>query len=54
MNKEQILALVKSLALSQGFYGRLLESLNENPEYLQFLEDMNFKDSIEFIMYIEG
>ena len=27
MNKEQILATFRSLAMSQGFYGRLLEQI---------------------------
>ena len=54
MNKEQILEVIKSLAKSQGFYGRLLEHINENPSYLDFLEKQNFKDSVDFVLYMEG
>ena len=53
MNKEQILNVIKSLAKSQGFYGRLLEHINENPSYLDFLEKQNFKDSVDFVLYME-
>ena len=53
MKKEQILDVIKSLAKSQGFYGRLLEHINENPSYLDFLEKQNFKDSVDFVLYME-
>ena len=54
MNKEQILDVIKSLAKSQGFYGRLLEHINEEPTYLDFLEKQNFKDAIDFVLYMES
>ena len=54
MNKEQILEVIKSLAKSQGFYGKLLEYINEEPSYLDFLEKQNFKDSVDFVLYMEG
>lgn len=58
MKRDAILALIKSLAMSQGFYGRLLNALNENPEqgeeWLQQMEDMHFRSNIDFIMYLEG
>ena len=54
MNKEQILDVIKSLAMSQGFYGRLLEHINEEPTYLNFLEKQNFEDAIDFILYMES
>jgi len=52
MTKEDILSLFKRLACSQGYYGRLLESLTE--EGLQYLEDQHFKDSLDVILFIEG
>lgn len=52
MNRNEILDLVKSLAKSQGFYSRLLEELNN--EKLDYLEQQNFKDPIDFILFIEG
>jgi len=58
LTRDAILALIMSLALSQGFYGRLLNALNENPEqgeeWLQQMEDMHFRSDIDFIMYLEG
>ena len=54
MNKEQILTTITMLAKSQGFYGRLLEHINEEPTYLDFLEKQNFKDSIDFVLYMES
>ena len=54
MKKEQILNVIKSLAKSQGFYGRLLEHINEQPSYLDFLEKQNFKDAIDFVLYMES
>ena len=54
MNKEQILDVIKSLAKSQGFYGRLLKHINEVPSYLDFLEKQNFKDAIDFVLYMES
>lgn len=58
LTKDAIIALITSLAMSQGFYGRLLNGLNENPEiredWLQQMEEMNFQSDLEFIMYLEG
>lgn len=58
LTKEAILALISTLAMSQGFYGRLLNGLNENPEigeeWLQQMEDMHFRSDVDFIMFLEG
>lgn len=53
MNKEEILNSVKSLAKSQGFYGRLYEQLYDNDEALEFLEKQNFKDIVDMILFLE-
>lgn len=53
MDRTKILGLIKSLAKSQGFYGRLLESINENPEILDHLEQQNFKEELDLILYLE-
>ena len=42
---------IESLATSQGFYGRILENLNE--ERLGYLEKQNFKDIIDLILFLE-
>ena len=58
MKREQILETIHSLAMSQGFYGRLYNDLISNPEYcdevMTFLEAQNFKDPIDLILCIEG
>ena len=54
MNKEQILEAIRELAKSQGFYGRLLEGIREHKEILDKLEQQNFKDSVDMVMWIES
>lgn len=51
MNREEIISAIESLATSQGFYGRILENLNE--KYLDYLEKQNFKDIIDLILFLE-
>lgn len=53
MNAIQILNTCQILAASQGSYGRLYEYLKANKEALDYLVSLNFKDSFDFIMYIE-
>lgn len=53
MTVVQILNACKHLSQSQGAYGRLYEYLKENREALEYLASLNFKDEIDFIMYIE-
>lgn len=53
MDRTKILELIKGLAKSQGFYGRLLESINENPKILDHLEQQNFKEELDLILYLE-
>ena len=59
MKMEDIIKLIRELAKSQGFYGRLLESIleldAENYEELAELwESENFADELDFILYIEA
>ena len=53
MNREQILSTIKSLAMSQGFYGRLLCAINEDENIMDQLVAQNFKDSLDMILYLE-
>lgn len=57
MSKKEILEMVKSLASSQGFYTRLYQYLSEgseeSEEYLNMLEEKNFKDPVDLILYFE-
>lgn len=58
MNREQIINAIKSLANSQGFYGRLYEAITsgteEAEEYLDLLESKDFSDVVDLVLYIEG
>lgn len=52
MDREQILSVFRSLAMSQGFYGRLLRDLT--PEALDYLVSKNFKTELDLILFIEN
>lgn len=52
--EKQILFWVSLLASSQGYYGRLYEELKNNKRLLEYLVDKNFKDELEFIMFMES
>lgn len=52
MNKQEILSAIESLAQSQGFYGRILENLND--EALDYLEKQNFTDTLDLILFLES
>ena len=62
MKKSDILDTISDLSKSQGFYSRLkhnLEELFENDresynDYLNSLEDKQFKDPVDLIMYLES
>lgn len=57
MKKEEILSAIRSLAASQGFYDRLLSILtSDEPDavaYLNYLEEQNFKDIVDLVMFLE-
>ena len=59
MRVDDLIKLCKKLAPSQGFYGRLLEKLENMDE--QDLSDIdsamqsaNLKDELDIIMWLEG
>ena len=57
MKKEEIKKTIQTLALSQGYYGRLLESIESRPnadEIWEELEKQNFKDVVDMVMYFES
>lgn len=54
MNKDQILQLIKNLAKSQGFYERFYENIKDNEFALEYLERQNFKDQVDFVLFIEN
>lgn len=61
MSRDEILKTFKELAKSQGFYGRLLASLEDakesSPEayekFLTNLEAHNFSGPVDLILYLE-
>ena len=61
MDREQILKAISRLSKSQGFYGRLLitldslkdNDLNRYEETMSELEAQNFKDELEMVLYFE-
>lgn len=61
MTFEQIMDTIRNLAQSQGSYGRLLARITEmrleNPEGYEELkkelEEQNFKDAVDIVMYFE-
>ena len=58
MNREQILSAIKGLAMSQGLYGRMYEFLtsgtDEAEDALTTLEEHNFGDAVDMVMFIES
>ena len=59
MKREEIMETIKSLAGSQGFYGRLYRDLmeldeDEYDEVMTELESQNFKDGVDLVMFIES
>jgi len=58
MNREQILDAVKTLAMSQGFYGRLYEKLTdgtwESDSFLDLMEEQNFGDTVDMVLWLES
>jgi len=59
MKKDEIIEWIKKLAASQGYYGRLLQAINDMDNndknaLFEHLEAQNFTGPVELIMYIEG
>lgn len=56
MKKLEILATIKMLAKSQGFYGRVYEQIitaENKDEILTTLEKENFKDTLDLVFFFE-
>lgn len=58
MNKKEIITAIKQLSTSQGTYQRLYEIIFEGGDnvdcFLNDLEEKNFKDVVDLILYLEG
>lgn len=56
MSRYQIRNVLENLSSSQGFYGRLLDSIESSPysdEIWKQLENANFHDEIDLILFFE-
>ena len=61
MNRNQILDVIKQLACSQGFYSRMYRTLMDIKQnnidafndYMSELEEQNFGDAVDMILYFE-
>jgi len=61
MKRVQIISIIKDLARSQGFYGRLYRAIEDakenNPDayedFMTELEAQNFSDSLDLVLYLE-
>ena len=58
MNRLEILNTIKQLAQSQGFYSRMLNSINnldddQKDELFSYLEEQKFSDSVELVLFFE-
>jgi len=59
MKRKEIMEWIKKLAASQGYYGRLLQAINDMDNndknaLFEHLEAQNFAGPVELVMYIEG
>ena len=54
MNREQILNNIRMLSNSQEFYDKLYNDIKDNDEALDYLEQQNFKDVVDLILFLEG
>lgn len=59
MDRNEIRNTIETLAKSQGFYGRVLNAIDEaeperQEEIWNTLEAQNFADSVDLVMYFES
>lgn len=54
MTREEILENIKMLAQSQGYYGRLLRAIEEDETILDTLEEQNFNDVVDMVLFLES
>lgn len=57
MDRKAILSAIRSLAFSQGMYGRLYNKLtdgsDESEEALATMEAQNFGDAVDMVLWLE-
>lgn len=56
MDRKEIMEAIKGLAKGQGFYGRVLDFIENDPrseELMQDLEAQHFGDVVDLVLYLE-
>ena len=58
MNRDEMMGIFRDLARSQGFYGRLIEAIEEvdscdREDFWDELEAQNFRDAVDLVIYLE-
>lgn len=58
MTRTEILKAIENLAPAQGYYGQLYNFLTngskKSEEALYILENQNFKDAVDIVMFLEN
>ena len=59
MKRDEIMATIRSLARSRGFYGRLLNTIEDlsadrYEKVMEELERQNFSDPVDVVLYFES
>lgn len=53
MTEQEIIDVITSLAKQQGFYGRILETINRDKDFLELLVKQEFKSPVDLVLYFE-
>jgi len=53
MTKERMVSFIKTMACSQGFYGRILRDYDMDDLYQAFMNSGG-GDEVTFVMWLEG
>ena len=57
MTEKEIIQAIEGLSKCQGFYGRVLEFIENDergPAFLSHLAEQNFADVVDMVMYLES
>ena len=59
MNRIEIFKLFQDLSMSQGFYGRILDSIDsmdddQRAAFWDAMESQDFQDPVDVILFMEG
>ena len=50
----KVIGWIHDLSYSNGFYGRLEKQIQEDRDLLRYLGNQDFKDILDFIIYVEN